>query len=80
MAIATIKIVNRLLIIATLLREVQEPKPYKYQGLSGVVTPSIPKCNLALFEDSGRNRRSQQKFSQPLIEGSPRRSTHLTSK
>ncbi|MEG4148643.1 hypothetical protein QUA24_22405 [Microcoleus sp. Pol12B5] len=72
--------VNKLVIITTLLREVQDPKPSTYQGFSGGVTPSIPRFSLALFEDSRRNRRSQQTFSQPLIEGSPRRSTHLTSK
>ncbi|MEG4516151.1 MULTISPECIES: hypothetical protein [unclassified Microcoleus] len=68
------------MIISTLLRDVEEPKPSKYQGFSGFITPSIPKFSLALFEDSRRNRRSQQKFSQPLIEDSPRRSTRLTSK
>ncbi|MEG4531243.1 hypothetical protein [Microcoleus sp. D2_18a_D3] len=72
--------VNKLVIITTLLREVQQPKPSKYQGFSGFLTPSIPRFSLALFEDSRRNRRSQQKLSQPLIEASPRRSTHLTSK
>ncbi|MEP6489400.1 hypothetical protein NDI51_19550 [Microcoleus vaginatus GB1-A3] len=72
--------VNKLVIITTLLREVQEPKPSKYQGFSDFLTLSIPSFSLALFEDSRRNRYSQQKFSQPLIEGCRRRSAHLTSK